>query len=96
MYKGWYAIKPNQPTSSLVGLKNMLTVSFAEELDPLKRGCPGYNIKLHLMIRLQFWYLGNVEYPFIGITSKFTLTWAVVSVRVPFIDQTDILANYLY
>ena len=29
----------------------------------------------HLMVRLQSWSLGNMEYPFINITPKSTLTW---------------------
>ena len=28
----------------------------------------------HLMVRFQFWNLGNVEYPFIAIISRFILT----------------------
>ena len=35
---------------------------------------PGNDIKLHLMVRLQSWSLGNEEYFFIMITFLFTLT----------------------
>ena len=33
-----------------------------------------YDIKLHLMVRLQSWSVGKLEYPFITITLRFTLT----------------------
>ena len=36
--------------------------------------CSGYDIKLHLILRLQSLSLGNVEYPFITITLRSTLT----------------------
>ena len=36
--------------------------------------CPGYDTKLHLMVRFHFWRYGNVVYPFIAITYWFTLT----------------------
>ena len=35
--------------------------------------CPEHGIKLHLMVRLQSWSLGNVEYLFIIITLRSTL-----------------------
>ena len=41
--------------------------------------CPGYDIKLHLMVRLTSLSLRNVEYPFMAITPKSTLT----GVRAP-------------
>ena len=33
-----------------------------------EKGCSGYAIKLHLVVMLQFWDLGNVEYPLSGST----------------------------
>ena len=36
--------------------------------------CPESDTKLHLMLRLQSWSLGNLEYPFITITLRSTLT----------------------
>ena len=35
--------------------------------------CPRYDTKLHLMMRLQFWSFGNVEYLFTAITPRSTL-----------------------
>ena len=51
-------------------------------------------LELNLMERFQSWSLGNVEYPFITITPRSTLTGVVVSVRVSSIDQIE-LFNYL-
>ena len=43
-------------------------------LPPLKKKCPGYDTKLHLMVRLLCW--SSVKYPFIPITPRFTWTWS--------------------
>ena len=43
---------------------------------PKKTECPGNYTKLHLMVRFQFWSFGGVEYSFIVITPKPTLTWS--------------------
>ena len=40
-----------------------------------KRGRPGYDTKLYLIVRLHFWRC--VEYLFSAITSRSTLTWSV-------------------
>ena len=44
---------------------------------PSRRGYnrPGYDTKLHRMVKLQFWYLGNVEYPFVTVNLRLTLLW---------------------
>ena len=36
--------------------------------------CPEYDTKLYLMVRLHFWRSGSVEYLFIDITPRSTLT----------------------
>ena len=52
----------------------MQTLSTVEEdLPLLQKRFPGYDTKLHLMVRLQFWGLGSVVYPFIAITPSSTL-----------------------
>ena len=62
-----------------------------------KRGCPGYDAKVHLMVRLQFWR--SREY---GITPSLSLLlgslWlrVVLAVMVPSRDQIDLFENYLY
>ena len=58
-------------------------------------GCPGYDAKLHLVVRLQFWRLGSVEYLFIVITLRSPL-WlrVVVPIRIPSVGQIDQFANY--
>ena len=40
----------------------------------LKIECPRYDTKLHLMMKFQFWSSESVEYPFIDITSRSTLS----------------------
>ena len=46
-----------------------------------------YNIKLHIMVRLPSYSLGNVEYSFITITLRSTL---VVPARVPSMSQIEL------
>ena len=49
--------------------------------------CPGYDIKLHLMI----FEFEECEYLFITIALKSTLTWSgIVPVRVPSIGQIEL------
>ena len=48
----------------------MPTLVTGEELDSPKKGCPGYDTKLHLIVRLQTCSLENVEYSFITITLR--------------------------
>ena len=38
---------------------------------------PGYDTKLHRMVRLQFWRLEECEYPFTAITPRFTLSGSI-------------------
>ena len=40
-----------------------------------KRGCPGYNAKLYLIVRLLYGDLRSFKYLFIAIPPKSTLTW---------------------
>ena len=61
-------------------------------------GFPGYdNIKLHLMVRLQSWSLGNAEYPFINITSKSTWTQNGITCEGGlFMDQIELFNRLLW
>ena len=56
-------------------LKHAVCISYREvKFIPYKKDCFGYHTKLHLMVKLQF--LGSVEYTFITITLRSTLTWS--------------------
>ena len=39
-----------------------------------ERGCPGYETKLHIIVRLTLGALGNVKYSFIAMTPRSPLT----------------------
>ena len=53
----------------------MLAVSPKERETPFfKMGCPEYDIKLHLMVKLIYVDLESVVYPFIAYTPRSTLT----------------------
>ena len=43
-------------------------------IPPPLNECPEYGTKLHLMVKFNPRTLGNMEYPFIAITPRFTLT----------------------
>ena len=64
---------------------------------PKKWGCPGYDTKLHLVVRLQFWK--SVEYR-IPLQQHYSLVHSEISVLVPvrIISQCQInlFENYLY
>ena len=47
-------------------------------------------MKLYLIVRLQSWSLGNVEYPFIIIIFGLLLPGVVIPVRVSFISQIEL------
>ena len=47
-------------------VSNILTVALLK--------CPGYDTKLNLVLRLQFWWLESKEYHFIAITPRSILT----------------------
>ena len=51
--------------------------------------CPGYNTKLHLMVRFQVW--GVWSHTFIAIIPSPTLTRVVIPVRVPSMGEIDLL-----
>ena len=40
---------------------------------PTKKGCYVYDTKMHLIVKLQLWNLGSVEYLFIASSPRFTL-----------------------
>ena len=50
----------------------------------------GYIIKFQLRVRLQSWSLRDVEYPFIAITPRFTLSRVLISGRGPSIGQIEL------
>ena len=58
-------------------------------------GYPGYDTKWYLMLRLQSCCLENVEYPFISITLRFTLTLSEAPVRVWSIGQIELFNHLL-
>ena len=41
--------------NSVARAENILTVSLLRGKNHIKRGCPGYDTKLHLMVRVWFW-----------------------------------------
>ena len=55
--------------------------------------CPGYDTKLHLMMRLQFRDKESVEYPFTAITLSSLKPRVLVPVRIPSVGQIDRLKN---
>ena len=77
---------------SVSSTSNMLTVSFLRIKNPfLLKGCPGYDTKLYLIVRLQFWSGKN---PFITITTRFPLIKrGSTSYGFPLMSQIDLLAN---
>ena len=58
-------------------------------------GCPGYDTKSHLMVRLHSWSLDYGEYSFITISLSSSLTQIVVQVRVSSIDQIELFNHFL-
>ena len=38
-------------------------ISCRDVRPPFSKGCPGYDTKLHLMVRLQFWRFGECGVP---------------------------------
>ena len=57
-------------------------------------GCPGYDSKLHLMVRHDLCTLGNVEYSFITITLKSTLTKAASTCLDPIFGSNRIVQSF--
>ena len=55
-------------TVQLYGAVEFVKCSYTEEKDFHSYECINYNGKLQLIVRLEFWNLGNVEYPPIIIT----------------------------
>ena len=55
----------------------------------------GYDTKLYLIVRLQSWSLGNVEYPFITITLRSTLTWYGSTFRAPSTGKIELFNHLL-
>ena len=73
----WWSVSISK---SLIILRSRLagTVKYtdcisAEDKNYPPNECPWYDAKLHLMVRLKPWNLGNVEYPFIAKTPSSTL-----------------------
>ena len=54
---------------------------------PQKKQCPEHDTKLHLMVSSED--LRSMEYSFIAIAPRFTLTQSGISVRVPSLSQID-------
>ena len=60
---------------SVIKAENMLTVSPAEGLNLTQKEYPGYDTKLYLVVRgSSFEALENMDYSFISITPRSTLT----------------------
>ena len=50
---------------------------------PLSNECSGYDTKLHLTVRLQYWSFGECVVPFRAITFRYTLTWVCSTCQGP-------------
>ena len=51
-------------SAQLVGAIEYTDCITAEGCDPLSKKCPGYNIKLHLIVRFQSYIFGECEITF--------------------------------
>ena len=73
----------------------MIRLSLAKRKDspPYKKGCPEYDTKLHLMVRLQFWSWSTPSLPLLLVLLS---PEVVVPVRIPCISQIDLFNKYLY